>query len=178
VVEIKSIKKYHVVMDKFIFLGDIPNIMKNPPHKKLSLYLDILRQDIGDALLKGETQESLAEKCSTSGETIGRILGGKRGKNLSVDIALKIWDGLGILQERLGQTLPPEFARKVKNLGQDEMDLLMKFVDLLSFKDAVPTVLMAALAGTITALHSEAIKHLFKGTGNHIEPIFNQKTKN
>jgi anaerobic glycerol-3-phosphate dehydrogenase len=66
--------------------------------KKLHPYAEIIRDRIMKALqsrLQHAKQESVAIRGDTTTATVSRTQSGKRGKNLSLSMAIRLWEGLG-----------------------------------------------------------------------------------
>lgn len=87
---------------------------------------DSIRQKILDLIDKkvseGLTLEKIGDLCGLTKVHISTLRSGKRGKNFSLNAALKIWEGLGNSPETLiaDCNVDPLLAVKIKNIQKSE----------------------------------------------------------
>ena len=102
-----------------------------------------------------KTHEEIGDKSGVASETIGRIAGGKRGKNLSLNMALRIWEGLGNQPETLLIALEPDAltARRVQAiLSGPRADLFKLFLEVLHAGGEAEPFEMSELQGFLKGL--------------------------
>lgn len=108
-------------------------------------------------LSESKTHEDIAEYCNTSPETITRFLNKKRGANperFTLNMALKLWQGLGHPPETLiaDCNVEPLLAERIKRIQEsDYRGLFELLVDVLKdYEFADPGQLAMVEAGLKT----------------------------
>ncbi|MDD3579481.1 MAG: helix-turn-helix transcriptional regulator [Desulfobacca sp.] len=102
-------------------------------HRGVELVLKKILAGVEAALQEGETQASLAEKCGITHQQMNRLIRGLRGSNLTLNMAFKIWEGLGHKLEYLFPgPIPEQLLIKTGDIirGSDA-ELLNQFIDIL-----------------------------------------------
>ena len=86
-------------------------------------------------LKEGFTLEQIGEMCDLTKTHISTLRSGKRGANLTLNVALKIWEGLGNPPETLiiDCNVKPLLAEKIKRIqASDYAQVLNLFIEVFS----------------------------------------------
>lgn len=112
-------------------------------HRLVPVIRDKLLKLIDKFIKEGYSQEKIGEMCGLSKVHISTLLSGRRGRNLTLNVALKIWEGLGNPPETL--LGPPVKQPIITVVGQvPEVPSWVRVEDYL----AVPLVEGRIAAGT------------------------------
>lgn len=123
-----------MVIDHILFLGNPEIVMKDdfPPHWLVPIIIDRIKQKIAEAKIELGSDAAIAEKCNTSSETIQRTRTSKRGTNLTLNMALKIWEGLGNDPGDLIPSLNKSKSRIFNGFSREQIQLLDNVIDIIN----------------------------------------------
>lgn len=139
-----SSKKFHKVIDHGVVLEDY-SAMSDTLHNLTVTILDKIFQGLEKAV-KSMTRDEIAEVCNTSAETVIRLLNKKRGTNperFTLNMAIKLWEGLGHSPETLiaDCNIDPAQAAKIKKIESSPVsELLTLMIEVLADHDMVNPV--------------------------------------
>lgn len=127
--------------------------MKNADHDFMKIISRRVLARIAQERAKDQTYESIAEKCRTVKNHIYDLHKGK--KRLTLNMAFRIWEGLGgQLSELLIDVGPEPFWDQLLVMDKEEREVILQLIDLLARKDA-PGI--QPLKNLIKNLHEEII---------------------
>jgi len=111
---------------------------KKPVHPAVKLVLEQILAAVKVALKQGDTQATLAEKCDITHQQMNRLIRGLRGSNLTLNMAFKIWEGLGKRFDYLFPGPVPDglMGKTVEIYQGSDADLLKQFVEILYNKES------------------------------------------
>ena len=106
---------------------------KKSVHPKVKSVLERILSAVEVALQQGETQASLAEKCGITHQQMNRLIRGLRGSNLTLNMAFKVWEGLGKSIDHLFPgPVPEDIMVKTEEIYQSpDAEVLKQFVEIL-----------------------------------------------
>jgi len=103
-----------------------------PPHRLVPIIVDKIKEKILEAKAELGSDAKVAEKCNTSSETIQRTRTSKRGTNLTLNMALKIWEGLG---KDPGDLIPYTNRKKsigLKDFSPEQSQLIDSVIEIIN----------------------------------------------
>jgi len=127
-------------------------------HPLVLKVLDKIIQELKAPRKSRYSYEEIAEKANTTPVTISRIANKERGSNISLDMAVKIWEGLGYQPETLltddheQSIIDPRLAEKIaKILNGPLANFFNLVVNLLSNIEKPNAMVLAAIIGGLKA---------------------------
>lgn len=103
-----------------------------PPHRLVPIVIDKIKQKILEAKIELGSDAAVAERCNTSSETIQRTRTSKRGTNLTLNMALKIWEGLG---NDPGDLIPSTIKTKSRifnGFSNEQIELIDNVIEIIN----------------------------------------------